>query len=304
MRYQSIRFYLPWYWPFWIFIFLFFLLTFLPYRLQLKLGSGMGRLIQCIARKSRKVAEINLKLCFPEKSNDLREHLLKESFKSLGIAVFETAMSIWASNKRLKPLLHLGDFSHLLEQTDKGRGVILLGAHFTTIEIAGRLAAMAHPYSVIYRPSKIAFVDFLFNKVMRKHFNRAIPSHRIREVVDTLKKAEIVWYSADVSTKRRNSVFAPFFGIQTATVKAVSRYAKLSGAAVAFVKHSRRADGSGYDISLTPILENFPSDDAVADATRINQLIEEAVRKNPEQYLWQYKRFKTRPHPSDKKLYS
>jgi KDO2-lipid IV(A) lauroyltransferase len=88
-------------------------------------------------------------------------------------------------------------------------------------------------------------------------------------------------------------VFVPFFGVPAATITATSRFAQVNNSAVVLFSHYRKEDNSGYHLNFSPILENYPSGDDVADATRINLLIEESIRKQPDQYLWLHKRFKT-----------
>ena len=114
-------------------------------------------------------------------------------------------------------------------------------------------------------------------------------------MLSSLKQGNAVWYAPDQDFGALHSVFAPFMGITCATLTAPARLAKMSGAPVVPFFPQRLDDGSGYRLLLLPALENFPSQDDVADATRINAVIETAVRRAPEQYLWLHRRFKTRP---------
>lgn len=288
-------YYTPLYWPIWLLIFTFWLSTKLPYRTQLTLGKYLGLLVMRLAKKSKRVTAINLKICFPNLTDNERAQLLRESFINIGIAVFETALGFWGSEKKLRPLAHIHGYEHVDKAIAEGKGVLLLGAHYTTIEIVGRLCTLDNKLSVMYRSNKIGFVDYLLKRNLGRHYDQAIPSTNIRAMVSLLQSAKAVWYSADVSTKRKSSVFAPFFGIATSTSKAVTRFTKMSDCVVIPTKNFRRADGTGYDITLYPPLENFPTASEEEDALIINQWIEKAVRENPAQYLWQYKRFKTRP---------
>lgn len=111
-----------------------------------------------------------------------------------------------------------------------------------------------------------------------------------------------IWYAYDIDAGPKHSVFAPFFGIPTASLTSASRIAHISGAAVIPISFHRRDSDLGYDVLLSPPLENFPSNDPITDATRLNAIIEEAIRNKPEQYVWQYKRFKTRPQ-GESRLY-
>ena len=111
------------------------------------------------------------------------------------------------------------------------------------------------------------------------------------------------WYASDVDIGERGSVFAPFFGIKTATITAPARLAKKTGVAVLAVGYYRRENGKGYCINIATMPENYPTGDAMVDATLLNTLLEKMVRAHPDQYLWQYKRFKTRPN-SEPRFYS
>jgi KDO2-lipid IV(A) lauroyltransferase len=155
----------------------------------------------------------------------------------------------------------------------------------------------------MYRPHKLRILNFFVERNMKKHYENAIPRYNMLRMVKTLKNKRAVWYSTDVNAGRKHSVFAPFFGVQAATTKAPVRLTKLTGCKVLTLKHFRRKDGKGYVAEVSDPLDNFPSGDAQADAARINAITEAAIRECPEQYLWQYKRFKTRPNKSDKKFY-
>ncbi|HVY53090.1 MAG TPA: lysophospholipid acyltransferase family protein, partial [Gammaproteobacteria bacterium] len=177
----------------------------------------------------------------------------------------------------------------------QGRGVILLSPHFTCLEMIGRLVAMQYSFTALFRPHKKKLINFLLQKFRSKQQVNYIPSHRMHLLTTALKNNQPVWYAYDVDGGKKRSVFAPFFGIQSSSLTAVSRLAKLTGAAILPIRFYRRDDNTGYEIMLLPALEQFPSNDLVADATRLNKCLEEAIRYKPEQYIWQYKRFKTRP---------
>ena len=298
---KRLRYYLPIYWPVWLLLGCFWLLIQLPFRWQLQLGKLLGLIIMKIAKQSRRVATINIKLCFPEFSQQQRDALLRNSFINLGIAFFETGMGFWASNRRLKKLIHMSGQQQTLDYLKKKRGVLLLGAHFTTIEIVGRACAMEYDFAVMYRPHKIAILNFILKSLLEKHYIAAVPRHDIRQMVKLLKAGHAVWYSGDVNPARKKSIFAPFFNIPAATAKAPMRLAEMTDCAVIPLYHYRKPDGT-YQVELLPELTNFPSGDLEQDAIRINQIIESLVRKQPEQYLWQYMRFKTRPS-GEKKIY-
>lgn len=284
-------------WPYWLLLGLLRLSALLPYKMQLWLGKVLGRVLARCPTKSRTTAAINLKLCFPNATEQERKQLLEKSFASVGIAFFETAFGWWGSEKRLAAIpIDLTGAEHLQHALQQGKGVMLCSPHLTSLELAGRLFARRTPIAVMYRPQKKAVLEFVTRRALDKHYLRVLPRHDIRGMLRALKSNLTVWYAADIDAGIKNSVFAPFFGVLAATITATPRYAELSGAAVIPAFFYRQADGSGYKIVLKPALTNFPSGNLEEDAARLNNIFEEAIRLQPDQYLWQYKRFKTRPN--------
>ncbi len=287
----------PKYWPYWLLLGVLRLLVMLPYKAQLFLGKWLGRLLARLPSKSRDAAKINLKLCFPQYSASERQQLLVKSFESVGIACFETALGWWGTEKQLQAIpVSLTGSEHLTAAVQKGKGVMLCSPHFTTLELTGRLFARKVPIAVMYRPQKKELLEYITRRALDKHYQGVIARNDIRGMLRALRGKVPVWYAADIDAGAKNSVFAPFFGVIAATITATSRYAELTGATVIPAFFYRRVDGSGYEIVLNPPLENFPSAQLEQDAQRINQVFELAIQKRPEQYLWQYKRFKTRPN--------
>ncbi|BAZ93018.1 lauroyl/myristoyl acyltransferase [Thiohalobacter thiocyanaticus] len=285
----------PRHWPTWLLLGLGWGTAQLPWPLQRALGRGLGRLLYRLARERRRIARINLELCFPELDARARAALLRQHFQSLGLGVIETAMSWWTPAQRLAGRYSVEGLEHLQAALDRGRGVILLSAHFTTLEIAGRLLALQTPFHVLYRRHKNPVFERAMRRARERHFERAIAREDMRGFLRSLKRNMPVWYAPDQDYGREKSVFTPFFGVPAATITATSRLAAASGAAVVPFFPERRADGRGYVLRLQPALADFPGASPEADAARINALIEAQVRTRPGQYLWAHRRFKTRP---------
>lgn len=300
---NRLRFFInPLYWPIWLLICPLWLITHLPYKTQLRWGKGLGKLLYCFPSKIRSTTEINIKLCFPELSAEKQKKLIKRNFENLGIGLLETAMAWWLPDNKLEPMLHIQGLEHGQKALARGKGVILLSPHFACLEMIGRLIAMKHRFTAMYRPHKKHFINFLLESFRSKQRVTYIPRNRMRTLTTALQNNEPVWYAYDIDGGKKRSVFAPFFGIQTASLTALSRLAQLTGAAIIPIQFFRRDDHSGYEIILSPALETVPSENPVADATRLNKCLEEAIRRKPEQYIWQYKRFKTRPD-GEKRFY-
>ena len=147
----------------------------------------------------------------------------------------------------------------------------------------------------MYKKHRNPLFEAVMKQARERNYERAIERHDVRGLLRSLKQGHAVWYAPDQDFGAQHSVFAPFMGVMCATLAAPARLAKLSGAPVVPFFPQRLHDGSGYRLILLPALKDFPGGDDVADATRINDVIEQAVRRAPDQYLWLHRRFKTRP---------
>lgn len=270
------------------------LLIRLPLPVLMPVGRLLGHLAFYLMPNRRRIARTNLGLCLPELDTTARRALLRAHFESLGLGVIETALSWWAPANKLRDLADLNGLTHLQQALAAGRGVILLSAHFTTLEIGGRLLALHAPFHVLYRRHKNPVFERAMQTARQQHFEKAIARDDMRGMLKSLKANMPVWYAPDQNYGAEHSIFVSFFNIPASTITATTRLARISGAKVVPFFQERLADGR-YQLRLYPALENFPSDDETADTQRINDLIEREIRKMPAQYLWAHRRFKTRP---------
>jgi KDO2-lipid IV(A) lauroyltransferase len=285
----------PQYWLMWMLLGFLYLLVKLPYRWQLSIGHGIGFLAYWVLPRRRRINEINAKLCFPELDAMARRQFVKKCFASNGMAILETAMAWWWSQEKLQALWHIEGYEHIEAAFAQGKGVLLIGAHFATVDMVSRYAGSVIPMHVTYREQKNPVIDYLLKQNRHQSLMQIIHRHDVREVVRQLKKGKIVWYAADQDYGRKHSVFAPFFGVSAATITVPSWYAKMSEASVVMVSYYRLPDAQGYRLVFGPTVKNYPSEDDVADAAHLNQEIEKLIRVAPEQYFWVHRRFKTRP---------
>jgi Kdo2-lipid IVA lauroyltransferase/acyltransferase len=286
------RFAGPRYWAVWIGIVIVRLVNFLPLPLQLAIGRGLGRLAFVFSRRDRHIARVNLDLCLPELSAAQRRKILKDHFGSLGCALFETGLVWWASSARLKRLIRFEGLEHLQAALARGKGALMLSAHFTTLEMGARALTLLGPMSVMYLTPSNALVAELSRRGRSRHTVQAVTSEQIRDLLQNLKNNLPVWYAPDQRFTDKASELVPFFGIPAASNVATSRLAKISGATVLPYFPERRADNRGYIVRVHPPFDDFPTNDPIADTQRFHALIESNVRRNPDQYLWAYKRFK------------
>jgi len=276
--------------------------TLFPYSIHLKAGRLLGQLIRRMSGKRQKVVDINLKLCFPEKPLEELNQIKIRAYENLGISLFELAMCWWWKPERLKPLVEVRGLEHVEKCLESKQAVILLSGHFTSLELGGRLLALFLPFQAMYRTQKNPLFDSLLYTKRQGYLVDVISRKNTRRMIKGIRSLIPTWYAPDQNFRRERNVFAPFFGVPTATITASSRLAESGRAAMLPYYPERKSDGSGYILWIKPPLENFPSGDDLTDATAINASIEQFVRKNPDQYMWVHQRFKTRP-PGEPRFY-
>lgn len=279
--------------------------TFLPYRWQMHLGRYLGLAMYYISRKSRHVATTNIQLCFPDLTTTEQDTLIKKCFASVGMGLFEALLSAYAPKRLLKKLTgHITGLEAVQQTLQSGQGAIILFPHLIPMYLIGHLALHAAdvPFSLMYHAPKNKAINDFFLHHLNQHCPKIFNRRDVGSMIKYLRDGNLVWYAPDLDIGRKQSIFAPFFNVPAATLTATLRIAKMSQAKVFPIQFYRRDNLSGYDIDILPALENFPSDNSLADLTRVNQIIEQSVKQKPEQYLWIYKRFSTRPS-GEAKLY-
>lgn len=286
------RFLGPRHWPVWLAFGLLHALTWLPLPAMLATGRMLGLLGLLFARRERRFAQINLDLCLPELDASARRRILRKHFESLGCSLVETGLAWWGSDSRLRQIVHVEGAEHLHEALTRGRGALLLSAHFTTLELGVRCLNFVKPFSFMYLTPKHPLLAELSGRYRGRHGIQALAEHQIRDVLVNLEHNIPVWYAPDQRFNDKNSKLVPLFGQPAGSNVATSRLAKMSGAPVLPYLSARLPDNSGYVVTIYPPFANFPSDDPSADTRRFHELIEAHTRRYPEQYLWTYKRFK------------
>lgn len=272
------------------------LVVHLPYGLQLQTGAALGRLMYWLAKRKKHIAGINISLAFPDLTKQEQAKLLKANFRSNGISLIETGLAWWGNPKKLERLIHIEGLENIQQGLDKGKGVIMLGGHFTTLIICGRLLALKMPFHIVIKKAHNELFEALMNHYRSQQYQGIIDTTELRQMLKALKSNHVVWYAPDQDFgPKREGVFAPFMGIQTKTITSTSRLASKTGAAVVYIDFERLPGSQGYKFKLHPPLPDYPSGDDTIDAEQLNTLIENHVREVPDQYLWIHRRFKTRP---------
>ena len=176
-----------------------------------------------------------------------------------------------------------------------GKGVLLLGMHMSTLDFCGALLGQLAPFDVMYRRNKNKLLELIMTKGREQHFDSAIERREIRQVIRRLREGAVVWYGPDQDYGRKHSVFAPFFGLEAASITATARIVKMTGAEVVVFSHYRDLESGRYRICLSRPFTGFPHEDDIENCRVVNEVIETAIREAPEQYWWVHRRFKTMP---------
>lgn len=285
----------PRYWPTWLGIALAWLLSWLPLPLLLRLGEGLGWLAGRLLKRRRLIVQRNLALCYPQHSLTEREAMVDAHFAALGAGIFEAALAWFAPDWRLRRHGEVVGLEHLEAAQRDGSGVLLLTGHFTTLELGARFLTLAGvKFHAMYRPYENAVMDHYMHHWREARAGLpALPRDDLRRLVKALRQGRCIWYAPDQTLDRRISVFAPFFGVPALTVTATARLADMGRAKV--VPYFPQRIGNRYRVTLLPALEDFPGGDELADATRVNQVLETGIGAAASQYFWIHRRFKARP---------
>lgn len=289
----------PRYWLSWLGMGIWALLSIcLPYKTSLKVGKALGSLLYKVAKSRVHTARVNIKLCFPELSEEEQEALVKATVQETAIAVFESGASwFWPEWKWSQVGVDYIGFERLEEMQKQGKGVLLLTMHFTPFEICGALTSRKQLISAFYRQHNNPVYEYLQARGRIRHAPGAtvIPSDDVRGIIKSLRQGKFIAYLPDQDYGRDRSVFAPYFGIQTATVKAPNQLITLGKAELMAWITTRDKETGRYRIEISEPMTDQLGKGEIEDATFLNAFIEQQIRKWPEQYLWVHRRFKTRP---------
>lgn len=266
------------------------LMAMLPYPLLRGLGKLLGKLLYQV-KKRRLIVEANLRYCFPKLSLEQRTQLCRDHFASLGVGMIELAMAWYKPFKSLEKYHEIRGLEHYEEAQASGQGILFLGYHITSLELAGALMSKYLDFAAFYRPNKNKAIDYHIQKG-RNNRTQTMARSDIRSIGKWLKSGKNLWLMPDQDMGRKGSaVFAPFYNQPAYTLNSSMRIAKIGKAIVLPVSYHKE-EGKMIIEVLPPL--KFTGDD-LADCTLINKVLEESIDKAPEQYYWVHRRFKTRP---------
>ena len=273
------------------------LVSLLPYSVVVSFGHGLGYIASHAPGDRNKVVKTNLHLCFPDLSTHEIDRLAKRHWRLLGRSIAEKSIIWHGSIKKLSDMIEVKSAVDLSSRKPR----ILVNMHFTGIEGSIILSALA-------KENNWPRTSGFFQRMKNPFFNQKIIDWRNRfggnsidrqgnsiEIIREIRKGSFIIIAPDIDLGLKDSEFVPFFGIQTNTITAISRLAKITGAEVCLMTTTLKKDESSYLCEISAPLENFPGEDVKADTARLNQYFEKAIRLRPAEYYWVHKRFKNRP---------
>ena len=282
-------------WPKWFLVGCLWIVARLPMGAVFAVGRVIGFLGYHLAKSRRHITEVNIAKCFPDLSAQQQKALVRENFVHTGIGAVEIALPWLNPTRDLADRFKIEGLEHLNAAHDLGNGIVLVGAHYTTIDITSQPLGSLGFVDVMYRQNKDPVWESLQYNGRKAFFDGVVERSDMRQILKRLRQGRTMWYAADQDYGIKHSVFAPFFGIDTATITVTSRLASKNKSAVLMLHQFRDLKRKTWTLKFTPMLENCPSGDDLADATRLNAMLEAEVKSVPAQYLWMHRRFKTRP---------
>ncbi len=289
----------PGFWPVWAALALLRPVVYLPYSWQNAIGKGLGRLAYLFVKKRRHIASVNIDICFPDLDERQREAMLKSHFESVGMAITDTVLCWWGSDRKLRSICRFRGVECLERARKGGRGVLLSSGHFTSVELMTRLLSLHVPgLRLFYRPNNNPLINAIQYAAYIRNSVQFVNHTDTRTMLRGLKQGQVFYYLPDQDYHGKLSAFVSFFGYPAATTTGASQITRLSGAAVVPFFPKRIAGAAYFEMTFYPELDGFPCGDEIKDTQSLMSVLEGMVREVPEQYLWIHRRFKSRPQGS------
>lgn len=286
----------PRYWLTWTGLSIFFLVSLLPQSLRHLIGRFIGRLIYFRNKKRRHIVLTNIKIVFPTLNNDAQHQLARQHLQWYGCALLDYSLLFFASRRRLNKLVCIEGKEFIDRAIEKNQSVIILLAHSVMLEFAPIALSFNYDCYGSYKQSENPVINWLITKSRCRYVKFVISREQgLRKIIRELIPKQLLIFLPDEDLGKKNSVFAPFFGKEKATLTTPARIAKL-GKAVSLPCFSYYDEEiSKYKVVITSPIEEYPSSNSEDDACKLNHHLEQLIKRHPSQYMWLMKLYRTRP---------
>jgi len=286
----------PAYWSTWLAVSGLFVLMLLPVFIQDAVANALGDLARNINKKRRRIARINIDLCFPELVEEEKKEILRWTFRHQARSVLNYALIWWGSKTRLEKRIVIKGQENVDNALNNNRAVIFMTAHSLGLEAAVSAITMRYPVTGPFNPMKNKLIDWFVAKGRARHGTLIYTRETgLRPIIKDVRAGCAMFYLPDEDLGKERSIFAPFFGVEKASVPVLGRLAKSCKADVLPCISCYDSESQKYIIHVLPAIKEFPSGDDYTDTVAMNKSLEEIVRICPSQYFWIMKLFKTRP---------
>lgn len=270
----------------------------LPLRGAHALGAALGSVLALMPGRIRKITHCNVKLCFPELSPSEQRRLASRSLRGTGQTVAETgALWHWPPDRVLALITEVDGRAPVDAALRAGRGAILMTPHLGNWELVGLYCSTLYPLTSLYRPPRMKGLETYMRGSRERFGARLVPTTAggVRHLYRALARGEFIGLLPDQEPQPGSGVFAPYFGIQAYTMTLLARLLEKHEVPVFFVHSERLPRSAGFRICFQPMTADFDRSDTISVCTAMNAGVEACVRRIPDQYQWNYKRFRTRP---------
>ena len=271
-------------------LFFLFPITKLPISVTHKLGDMLGFIFFLLSKERKKIALINLKLCFPKLEEQEINNLVKENFKNIGKGILEMGIAWWSNQTRLQNLItNYSSKEFLVEPSKNNKGLLVLIKHSTHLELDLRLIASVCKMGGMYKPQKNLVINYFMRKSRNSYLRGVVSNSQSRKGILWIKRGLKFFYAADQDYGNKVSEYVPFFGHEAATVKLPGDLAA-RGLKIIFADVKRNK--FGYAIYLHKFEQPSSRKEFLI---QMNEYYEKVISEAPEEYLWVHRRFKNRP---------
>ena len=259
------------------------------------LGEIGGFLLSIVPNSLKNTTKSNLKLCFPDKTPKEIDILTRKSLKETSKSLFESG-KCWITYPKLdiSKLVEVEGKDLILKSLEEGRGVILFTPHMGNIEILINFVANNFKSTIPYTPAKISALDSIMNSardLMGANMVKA-DSGGVKSSLIALKEGNLIMMASDQVPKKSNGIISSFFGVSALTVSLISTLSKKTKSPCHSVVCLRQSRGQGFRIIFSEKINQLNDLDVQHGVNLMNRELEKCIMKAPEQYAWEYKRFK------------
>lgn len=294
------RYLLPHYWLTWLGLFMLWALSYLPLKLKLRLSRFLGKLVYQRNAKRRNIVETNLSLAFSELDEKAQHEMVLQYFTNAIYILLDYPLLLWAREKTLDKRIKFKGLEHIQASQQENKSIILLTCHMLALEY-GALALTKNTLTVgLIKPAKNKLFEWLITNGRMRYEGQLklyLREKGIRPVIREIKHHRAFYYLPDEDlSQKAKTYFVPFFGVETATLTALSPMAKMTNAAVLPAVATLDEKTGVYTFEVEKALDNFPGNDEMEDMKRMNHILEQLISRAPAQYMWSLRLFQTRPN--------